>query len=90
MARVTVVRSGGFAGMTRAWQAEVSDELVQACPWGAPAGPGGGADRFTYEISVTNGPLMTLSEATLSGPWAGLVEHVLTWGDAVDVDPGPA
>jgi hypothetical protein len=81
MAWVRVVRSGGFAGMTRSGQAEVPDHLVRACPWDAPIAAQRGADRYIYEISVTNGPVVTLPESCLADPWRALIEYVLTSGD---------
>lgn len=61
---VTVVRTGGVAGMRRRWQVEPPEpeasrwqELVDRCPWDAeqPTDAGGtptdtGADRYVWRI----------------------------------------
>ncbi|WP_454131283.1 protealysin inhibitor emfourin [Microbacterium lacticum] len=63
---VTVVRSGGLAGMHRRWvvEADASDAdpwiaLVEACPWddcgsasASSASNPRGADRFSYRLSA--------------------------------------
>ena len=63
---VTVVRSGGLAGMRRRWvvEADASDAdpwiaLVEACPWddcgsasASSASNPRGADRFSYRLSA--------------------------------------
>lgn len=77
--RLTVVRSGGLAGMRRTWSAQLSSEEAEQQwlplfrhPPGEAADAG--ADRFTYEISV--GPAaVTIPEARLTGPWRELVER---------------
>lgn len=86
MARVSVVRSGGFAGLTRSGRADVPDDLVRACPWDAPPPAPTGADRFTYEISITNGPFVTLPESGLEDPWRTLIEYVLNSANDDDAD----
>ncbi|MFS0867938.1 protealysin inhibitor emfourin [Microbacterium sp. 179-B 1A2 NHS] len=63
---ILVVRSGGFAGLRRAWRvlADGADTagwiaLVEACPWHEPASraPGAetGADRFAWEVTAARG-----------------------------------
>jgi hypothetical protein len=60
--RVTVVRRGGIAGVVRRGQLETShldnpdqaEELFRALPFGGDETPTA-ADRFHYEITVTDG-----------------------------------
>lgn len=68
MVAVTIVRSGGIAGLTQRWSvtAPPSDPdrllaLVGDCPWGegnggddrAASGPRSGADRFSWRVEAT-------------------------------------
>lgn len=75
--KIVVIRTGGFAGLTRVWSTQVSSEeaerewlpLLQEPPPQKPAG----SDRFVYEISV--GPAaVTLPEHCVRGKWRDLVE----------------
>ena len=82
--RLTVVRSGGFAGMRRTWSAQLSSEEAEQ-QWlplfrqPPPATDDEGADRFTYEISV--GPAaVTIPERCLTGPWRELVDRARSGG----------
>jgi len=67
---VTVVRSGGIAGLIRRWQVQPEasevpfwEDLVARCPWNDPVGATGrgrrgrplGADRFSWTVSVRCG-----------------------------------
>ena len=85
--KITVERSGGFAGMKRTWavQAAPPDDtdcwqpLIEACPWDTVPAPGravspGQADRFTYSIRAGQRRAI-LPEQELTGPWRELVEH---------------
>lgn len=54
--KIVVVRSGGFAGLTRVWSAQVSAEEAEQ-EWlpllqDPPPEPQGGPDRFVYEFRV--------------------------------------
>ncbi len=85
---VTVVRSGGFAGLTRRWgvQAPPADAqwwctLVEACPWDDDTGarPTTGADRFSWSVqaSLRGAPRRAeLTESEASGPWRTLIDAV--------------
>ena len=78
---VTVVRTGGFAGVRREWAASGPREewlpLVEACPWRAVAGDGQSRDRFVYSITVSRPRRRaTVPEAALTGPWKALVDRV--------------
>lgn len=92
---VRVIRSGGFAGLSREWTAESAEPgsddwllvLVEACPWRQriPADPLS-RDRFTWRIEV-RGELRrsaTLPDAALDGPWRELVQRVQEAGAADD------
>jgi len=80
---VTVVRTGGFAGLRREWAASgPPDEwmpLVEACPWRSVPADRDSRDRFVYAITV-RAPLKrcsaTVPEAALTGPWKALVDRV--------------
>jgi hypothetical protein len=54
---IAVIRSGGIAGMRRAWRAEPAPSevphwaaLIDDCPWDDPAPDPVGADRFMWRI----------------------------------------
>lgn len=85
--KITVERSGGFAGVKRTWAVQTAppedtdcwQPLIEACPWDAVPAPGrpvspGQADRFTYSIRAGQ-RRATLPEQALTGPWRELVEH---------------
>ena len=80
---VTVVRSGGFAGLSRTWAASGPvDEwlpLVEACPWPSAPVDTQSRDRFVYLITVTarrRKRTATVPEVALTGPWKELVDRV--------------
>lgn len=93
---MTVVRSGGFAGLTRRWgvQAPPGDAqwwctLVEDCPWddapGAAASPATGADRFTWSVQANlrgTARRAELTESEASGPWRTLIDAVRTASDS--------
>jgi hypothetical protein len=83
---ITVVRSGGFAGLTRTWSLAVAIDdahdildLVDACPWRSIHKDMAARDRFSYAITV-RAPRRRRSaavpESSLTGPWKSLVERV--------------
>jgi hypothetical protein len=80
---IHVVRSGGFAGLTREWSVEGDrDEwmpLVDACPWrDVPRDPAS-RDRYVWRIEVEAPRKRRRAEvpdAALTGPWRELVERV--------------
>ncbi|MDD7945025.1 hypothetical protein PUW79_10335 [Microbacterium sp. NE2HP2] len=100
--RIVVERTGGFAGLTRAWRVEPTPadrdgwrELIGRCPWqeidaSAPAGKtgSGGADRFLWRIAVTDSETTRQAELNddLDEPWRSLVEAVRT-GHPAEPDP---
>jgi hypothetical protein len=86
---VTVVRTGGFAGIRREWTAEPTRDqaphwitLVKQCPWDdedATAIPDAGADRFVWRIEARLGDdnrRAELPETHLHGAWRDLVCEV--------------
>ena len=83
---ITVVRSGGFAGLRQEWQAEVEEQdrddwmpLIQACPWGRTLSDPTSRDRYLWRIEA-RGPRLrrsaTVPDAHLDGPWRDLVDRV--------------
>lgn len=96
---VEVTRTGGFAGLTRRWEAEpASDDrerwtaLVDRCPWDSASlsSRPDGADRFSWSIRAHCGPedrAITLPDGALTGPWRELVDEVRDWrGESGDRD----
>ena len=96
--KITVERSGGFAGMKRIWTVQPAppddkdcwQPLIEACPWDAVPAPGraaasGRPDRFTYSIRAGQHQAI-LPEQALTGPWRDLVEHAKA---AAESGPGP-
>jgi hypothetical protein len=84
---VTVVRTGGIAGIAREWSASgpAADwlPLVDACPWRAVPADDASRDRFVYVITVTaprTRRTARVPEAALTGPWRELVDRVRSAG----------
>ena len=76
--KVTVTRSGGFAGLTQTWSVDASPEewktLLDSLPWDRrPAAAS--VDRYVYRIRVSRRQI-TLPEERVEGPWRELVERV--------------
>ncbi|MDT3344625.1 protealysin inhibitor emfourin [Microbacterium aquilitoris] len=88
---ITVVRTGGFAGLRRAWRVELAGTdadawmpLLDACPWEEPAASAPGADRFSWEVAAIHGAhdrRAVVGDA--SGPWRALIDRVQADGAAV-------
>ena len=88
MVVVTVVRTGGFAGLRREWTAAPSPAeashwraLIDGCPWGDADGDAddAGADRFVWRIDARAGDderSAAVPETRLDGPWKSLVDEV--------------
>lgn len=96
---IVVVRSGGFAGVSRRWRVEPAPAeqprwtaLVERCPWDAPEQhPDAGADRFVWTVRarVSDSELQReLPESELTGAWRELVEAVRESGERVPT-PSP-
>jgi hypothetical protein len=92
---VTVVRSGGFAGLKRTWEATADDQptaqawlgLTDSLPWGRVASHDArSADRFVYRIVILVHSEVrheaTLPESELTGAWRELVDRVQQQADA--------
>ncbi|MFG6445116.1 hypothetical protein ACFXQA_07545 [Microbacterium sp. P07] len=84
---VTVVRSGGIAGLRREWRAEPSPDavahwiaLIDGCPWGEPIGESPGADRYRWQIRARRDEeperQAELDDGQVEGPWRTLVDEV--------------
>lgn len=92
--KVTVVRRGGFAGITRRGESDTADDpalrdLVTQVDLGTTPAPGRAPDRFTYEIDI-GGEVATVGEAQLTGPLRALINHVLGHaGDKPDNERAP-
>lgn len=96
--RVEVTRSGGFAGISRGWQADVDDQpdkdkwliLIDDLPWDdVPAQPSE-PDRYTWIIRIApraeaDEPAheAALPEQALTGGWKELVDRVQDCGTPV-------
>jgi hypothetical protein len=96
---VIVTRTGGFAGLRKAWRAEprsdeasVFVELIRQCPWDDPTPDSGGADRYVWSIAAQCGPEQReadVPDGGLTGPWRDLVDAVRDWS-APEPSPSPA
>lgn len=85
---VTVVRTGGFAGLRREWRAEPEEResfrwvtLIQECPWDAVAVTTGatGADLFVWRLDARCGDEKReaeLADPDVQGPWRTLIDAV--------------
>jgi hypothetical protein len=79
---ISVVRTGGLAGLRREWAVEVGapDEaerwcpLIEACPWDSSGGVNH-PDGFVYDVRASRLEAQ-LTEHELDGPWLVLVEEV--------------
>ncbi|WP_026411905.1 protealysin inhibitor emfourin [Actinomadura oligospora] len=82
--KVTVIRSGGFAGIERRGQADSADDplldgLVGRVDLSLLPPPGRIPDQFVYDIDI-DGTTTSVGEAQLTGPLRELVHHVLDSG----------
>ena len=81
--KITVVRSGGFAGLTRSWVVVVDrhDErwasLLDNLPWGSVKLVVPAPDRFVYRIRVSRRQVV-LPEQQVAGAWRTLVDQVIS------------
>jgi hypothetical protein len=79
---ISVVRTGGLAGLRREWTVEVGvpddlphwQPLIEACPWDASGGDNH-PDGFVYDLRA-NTREARVPERELSGAWQHLVEEV--------------
>lgn len=81
--KITVVRSGGFAGLSRTWEVRLVssteldawNDLLRELPWDERPSTPPQPDRFVYRIRVSRRRI-TLPEQQLRGPWRELVTRV--------------
>jgi hypothetical protein len=81
--KITVVRSGGIAGISTSWEVTIDDRddrdawigLIEQLPWHTVAGTRAGPDRYSYRIRCARRQV-TIAEPQLTGPWRELVERV--------------
>lgn len=80
---ITVIRSGGFAGISRQWSVRVEEqpdeeqwrELIDRLPWEhSPATPDE-PDRYIYRVRCAPREAV-IPETKLTGPWRELVDKV--------------
>jgi len=83
--RIIVVRSGGFAGISREWHVEPDDDadewlgLIESCPWDRVGGDPASRDRFVWRIEVhisRRTRKAAVPDRELTGPWRELVDRV--------------
>lgn len=98
LVEITVVRSGGFAGLVRIWRVRAPADaeprwiaLIDACDWdGGGDAPGRGADRYQWDIEASAPPARHRAQVpddALRGPWRELVDAVRA-ADAAAEAPG--
>ena len=92
---VTVTRTGGIAGLRRAWRAEAGADdaatwitLIEGCPWDALRFErfAEGADRFMWSVDARCGPeerQAELADSAVQGPWRELIDAVREAGTPV-------
>jgi hypothetical protein len=81
--KITVVRSGGFAGLTSNWEVVVDDQddrdswiaLIESLPWQSTPRARPHPDGYSYRISCSRHRI-TLPEQQLTGTWRELVDRV--------------
>ena len=90
---IEVVRSGGFAGISRQWRVEPAPDdaewlaLIDACPWGYSGSDTTSRDRYVWRIEVRlrrRTRRASVPDRDLSGPWQELVERVQAAADDND------
>jgi len=87
--KITVVRTGGFAGLSRTWVVRVEDQddpgswaiLLGELPWDSRPATAPQPDRYVYRIRVSRRQIV-LPEQKLEGPWRELVDRVRTAAQA--------
>ncbi len=81
--KITVVRSGGVAGLTNNWEVVVEDqddrdswiELIDSLPWRSTPSAHQLPDGYSYRITCSRHRI-TLPEQQLTGSWRELVDRV--------------
>jgi hypothetical protein len=92
---VTVIRTGGFAGLRRTWRAEADERdaphwitLIEGCPWDAveSGDAAAGADLFVWRLKARCGHERReaeLADPDVQGPWRELIDAVREAGAPV-------
>lgn len=91
--RITVIRSGGFAGISREWSVRVEEqpdeeqwrELIDRLPWDRQSPAPDEPDRFVYRVRCARRERV-IPERRLDGPWRELVEKVKDAGSTAAPD----
>ncbi|MEO7147071.1 MAG: protealysin inhibitor emfourin [Terrimesophilobacter sp.] len=81
--KISVTRSGGFAGLTRKWSVTVSEDaleeqwqtLLDQLPWDQYVSGPPEPDRFTYRVRCANRQAV-IPERRFTGAWQELLELV--------------
>ncbi len=81
--KVSVVRSGGIAGLTRSWEVSIEGrddqdswlEIIDRLPWDENKRERTTPDSYNYRIECSTHSI-TLPERELTGPWRELVDRV--------------
>lgn len=84
---ITIVRTGGFAGIRRHWQVQLDTAkdvatwrpIIEACPWDEEPSAMPEPDRFVYQISTVlpdEKRSATVPEQHLTGAWRELLDRV--------------
>ena len=96
--KVTVTRSGGFAGLSTRWEVRIDEQpdedswlvLLRGLPWDAQRREPPQPDRYIYRIRCEPVPEAkpepkeaVIPEQSLTGGWRELVDRVR------DLDPAP-
>jgi hypothetical protein len=80
---ITVIRSGGFAGISRQWSVRVDEqpdeeqwrELIDRLPWEHSPAAQDEPDRYIYRVRCAPREAV-IPEKRLTGPWRELVDKV--------------
>lgn len=87
--KVTVIRSGGFAGINRVWSIRIEEqpdeeqwrELIDRLPWDRQDPSLEEPDRYSYRVRCARQEAV-IPERKLTGDWRELVEKVQSAGTA--------
>lgn len=80
---ITVIRSGGFAGLSRQWSVRIDEqpdeeqwrELIDRLPWDHSSPSQDEPDRYIYRVRCAPREAV-IPESQLIGPWRELVDKV--------------
>lgn len=91
--RVSIRRSGGFAGVTVGAELETSElpeaqgrsleSAIERLPWGRPPAPAAHPDAFTYEVALPGDPgrgTAVVGEQDVDEELAPLLDRLRTGG----------